>query len=193
MVRMVIDLINPERGFVMNKIIPALTMTISFLLFSCQKNDENNVANPTEKHICVGTWQGGIGGDKLLSSLLPDTILIDVKINNDADSTYSLISTYAPGTDTTLKHTGTWHLNSKGDSIILVGNNCLIIDTNQKKLVVRGCGDAIPIHINIQNNLWKVLMTDLLPVAETLSIDVSSPFIAAAASKFEVELVKVEE
>lgn len=192
MVRMVIDLINPERGFVMNKIIPALTMTISLLLFSCQKNDENNVAKPAEKHICVGTWQGGIGGDKL-ASLLPKAILIDVKINNDADSTYSLISTYAPGIDTTLKHAGTWHLNSKGDSIILVGNNCLIIDTTQKKLVMRECGDAIPIHISIQNNLWKVLMTDLLPVAKTLSIDVSNPIIAAVAKNFEVELVKVEE
>jgi hypothetical protein len=33
-------------------------------------------------------------------------------------------------------------------------------------------------------------MTDLLPVAKTLSIDVSNPLIAAFASQFEVDLEK---
>jgi hypothetical protein len=176
----------------MKNVVPALTLTIGLLLFNCQKNQEDNeVTSPAKKHICVGTWQGGIGGEKL-AGLLPTAILIDVTINDDADSTYSLVSTYAPGIDTTLKHTGTWHLNSKGDSIILAGNNCLVTDTTQGKLVSRECGSAIAIHINIQNNLWKVLMTDLLPVAKTLSIDISNPVIAAVAGNFEVELTKVE-
>lgn len=177
----------------MNKTIPVFTLIFGLLLFSCQKNgnepEDNVIIDPAEKHICVGTWQGGIGGASL-AGLLPRDILIDVKINNDADSTYSLISTYAPGLDTSMKHLGTWHLNNKGDSIILVGNDCQVIDTIQKKLVARDCGAPIPIYINIQNNIWKVLMTDLLPVAETLSIDVSNPLIAAIAGKFEVELEK---
>jgi hypothetical protein len=175
----------------MTKLISVIGLTISVLFLSCQNNGnepENQIIDPPE-HKCIGLWQGGIGGESLMG-LLPRDILIDVKINNDKDSTYSLISTYAPGVDTSMKHLGTWHLNTKGDSIILVGNDCRVIDTIQKKLVVRDCGAPIPIYINIQNNTWKVLMTDLLPVAKTLSIDVSNPLIAAFASQFEVDLEK---
>jgi hypothetical protein len=175
----------------MNKILSAFLIVTGLLLWSCQKNANgpDTPIDPPVNHICVGSWQGGIGGQQLMG-LLPRDILIDVKINNDKDSSYSLIATYAPGTDTSLKHLGSWHLNAKGDSIILVGNNCQVIDTTQKKLVTRDCGAPIPIFINIQNNAWKVLMTDLLPVAETLQIDVSNPMIAAIASKFEITLLK---
>jgi hypothetical protein len=173
----------------MNKIIGTLVITFSLFLWGCQKNGTGPENDPPANHICVGAWQGGIGGQQLMG-LLPRDILIDVKINNDKDSTYSLIATYAPGTDTSMKHLGSWHLNAKGDSIILVGNNCQIIDTTEKKLVTRECGAPIPIYINIHNDAWKVLMTDLLPVAETLQIDVSNPLITSLASKFEITLLK---
>jgi hypothetical protein len=175
----------------MNKILSVIVIATGLFLWSCQNNENGPgvVTDPVVEHICVGSWQGGIGGQQLMG-LLPRDILIDVKINNDKDSTYSLIATYAPGTDTSLKHLGSWHLNAKGDSIILVGNNCQVIDTTQKKLVTRDCGAPIPVYININNNAWKVLMTDLLPVAETLQIDVSNPMIAAIASKFVITLLK---
>jgi hypothetical protein len=173
----------------MNKLIFSISLTIGVLFMSCQNNGnepENQIINPPE-HKCIGLWQGSLG-DETLRKILPKDILIDVKINNDADSTYSLISTYAPGTDTSLKHLGTWHFNSKGDSIILVGNDCRVIDTIQKQLVVRECSAQIPIYINIQNTTWKVLLTDLLPIASALSIDVST--IAKYANMVEIELEK---
>lgn len=175
----------------MKKISCAFLIVTGLLLWGCQTNgdDDGVIIDPVVEHICVGTWQGGIGGQQL-NGLLPRDILINVKINNDKDSTYSLIATYAPGTDTSLKHLGSWHLNAKGDSIILVGINCQVIDTTQKKLVTRDCGAPIPIFINIQNNTWKVLLTDLLPVAATLQIDVSNPIFAMLASKFEISLIK---
>ncbi|HEX2957922.1 MAG TPA: hypothetical protein VHO70_13900 [Chitinispirillaceae bacterium] len=173
----------------MNKFISTLTIATCLLLGSCQKNgtDPEVIIDPPVDHICVGAWKGGIGGQQLFG-LLPRDILIDVKINNDKDSTYSLIATYAPGTDTSMKHLGSWHLNAKGDSIILVGNDCQVIDTTQKKLVTRDCGQPIPIYINIQNNAWKVLMTDLLPVASTLQINI--PNITELAKRFEITLLK---
>ncbi len=167
----------------MNKVITTLAIVMSLFLVSCQ----NNGNDPVIENSCIGSWQGGIGGEQLMG-LLPRDILIDVKINNDKDSTYSLIATYE-GIDTSMKHLGSWHLNSTGDSIILVGNDCQVIDTTQNKMVTRECGPPIPIYINIQNNAWKVWMTDLLPVAETLQINLTGS-LAEYAKKFEITLLK---
>jgi hypothetical protein len=172
----------------MNKSLAVIVIVIGLFLWSCQNNENGPgvVTDPVGEHICVGSWLGGIGGQQLMG-LLPRDILINVKINNDKDSSYSLITTYSPGTDTSMKHLGSWHLNAKGDSIILVGSNCQVIDTTQKKLVTRDCGQPIPIYINIQNNSWKVLLTDLLPVASTLQINLTGPM-AELAKNFVITL-----
>ncbi|MDD5675625.1 MAG: hypothetical protein PHC61_15755 [Chitinivibrionales bacterium] len=133
-----------------------------------------------------GKWAGAMGAITLIH-FHGEKIFVNI---SGSDSTFALITrdTLIDTTlnssikDTTLVLTGKWRLKPLQDSILLLCESGRIIDTTLHALVSRDsvAGQRIPMNISIYRNSqlgtieWKVILTDLIPLAPYLHIDLST-------------------
>jgi hypothetical protein len=73
--------------------------------------------------------------------------------------------------------TGTWRLNAIKDTIQLLSDTCVVVDTSLNVLSprqVRGRIIPIPVKIDKQNGaiLWHVDIIDLAPVAPLIGLNI---------------------
>lgn len=160
-----------------------MTGMAAVALFSCGDKATDTGGTSQLDLTVVGKWEGELpsypgvmNGVKIFATI------------TGADSTFALI-TRDPTKDTmqnvsikdtTLVLTGTWRLNALKDSILLICGSCRIIDTLQNILVARSVeGQIVPIFINIYKEQtsgaidWEIVLTDFIPLAPLLGINLS--------------------
>jgi|GEM_PF-2053397 hypothetical protein len=165
-------------------------MVVGFLaLFLCliSCSDKSAGGDPVELDMTVvGKWQGAIG--KINLSFPP---LVDIQFKGaeifaniyKKDSSFTLITLDTSRTalpvikDTTMVMTGTWRLNAIKDTIQLLSDTCVVVDTSLNVLSprqVRGRIIPIPVKIDKQNGtiLWHVDIIDLAPVAPLIGLNI---------------------
>jgi hypothetical protein len=193
----------------MKKTIVSLSVSailVAAILFSCSKNSPTSSTGQTTMDLTVvGLWNGALGaipyihfnGEKIIAHF------------SGADSTFSLITRDVtrgdtlPIKDTTLVLLGTWRLNSPKDSVLLTCDTSRIIDTTLNILKPRAVrGQVVPVCIKdnnpahsdpaLKNEIksnsstgainWQIAMTDFIPLAPLLNInipDAQKPLLAA--------------
>jgi hypothetical protein len=153
------------------KRIPLLMFSFAVLLFNCGTNDPEP-QKQKETPAFIGTWEYVLPAP--MAVLIGEQFDIDVTINDDKNSTYSLNVFYTDNGDTALRHNGYWVLSNTEDTITLHGTNCAVYDTTLKQTITKDCGLPVPVPINIANNVWTVSLGSLAPVAPSLGINPGS-------------------
>jgi hypothetical protein len=75
--------------------------------------------------------------------------------------------------------TGTWRLNNRKDTIVLLSDTCVTVDTVKNVYYprkVRGTKILLPVGIsklNDGNIQWEVAMADISPLASLIGLDLS--------------------
>jgi hypothetical protein len=161
------------------------------ILFSCGKNSPTTSTGPTTMDLTVvGLWNGAIAaipyihfnGEKIIAHFY------------SADSSFTLITRdptrgeTLPIKDTTLVLSGTWRLNAPKDSVLLLCDTSRIIDTTLNILKPRAVrGQVVPVFIKIATSTagaidWQIVMTDFIPLAPLLNINIPDAYKPALAA-----------
>lgn len=170
-------------------VIVSMVGVVSLLLMSC--GDTKDKPGPTGVDTTavldltvVGDWEGMMASIPALK-FNGAKIFVDI---SKTDSVFSLVTLnpakdtteYPAIKDTTLVLEGGWKLNTKKDSILLICDSGRIIDTTLNILSPRDVkGQVIPMAIKISENPsttdieWEVALTDLVPLAPMLGMDLS--------------------